>query len=156
MFSCAPFLWPVPFLYRNVASAPAWGPMAIPYPPLVVLSCPICPLVAVQSLLDCDWQPPSSKLQPRMCMFYRSSNKLSMLRAGPVAEWLSSRTLLRRPRVSGLNPGRGHGTAHQAMLRQRLTCRNWKDPQLKIHNYVPGALGRRRKNKIFKEINRAC
>ena len=42
--------------------------------------------------------------------------------AGPVAEWLSSRAPLQAAqRFVGSNPGRGHGTAHQAMLRQRPT-----------------------------------
>ena len=39
---------------------------------------------------------------------------------------------------SPVNPRHGHGTAHQAMLRWCPTCYSWKDPQLKIHNYVPG------------------
>ena len=39
---------------------------------------------------------------------------------------------------SGSNPGCGHGIAHQAMLRRGPTCRNCKDPQLKIHTYVQG------------------
>ena len=42
--------------------------------------------------------------------------------AGPVAEWLSLRTLLQAAQCFvGSNPGRGHGTAHQAMLRQHPT-----------------------------------
>ena len=45
--------------------------------------------------------------------------------AGPVAEWLSSRAPLQAAQgFVGLNPGRGHGTAHQATLRQRPTCHN--------------------------------
>ena len=46
-------------------------------------------------------------------------------RAGPVAEWLSSRAPLQAAQcfVSS-NPGRGHGTAHQTTLRQRPTCHN--------------------------------
>ena len=32
---------------------------------------------------------------------------------------------------AGSDPGRGHGTAHQAMLRRRPTCHNQKDRQLK-------------------------
>ena len=45
--------------------------------------------------------------------------------AGPVAEWLSSRALLQAAQCFvGLNPGRGHGTAHQTTLRQRPTCHN--------------------------------
>ena len=45
--------------------------------------------------------------------------------AGPVAEWLSSRAPLQAAQCFvGSNPGRGHGTAHQATLRQRPTCHN--------------------------------
>ena len=32
---------------------------------------------------------------------------------------------------AGSDPGCRHGTAHQAMLRQRPTCHTKKDPQLK-------------------------
>ena len=32
---------------------------------------------------------------------------------------------------AGSDPGCGHGTAHQAMLRWHPTCRNYKDPKLK-------------------------
>ena len=45
--------------------------------------------------------------------------------AGPVAEWLSSRAPLQAAQCFiGLNPGRGHDTAHQTTLRQRPTCHN--------------------------------
>ena len=45
--------------------------------------------------------------------------------AGPVAEWLSSRAPLHTAQCFiGSNPGHGHGTAHQTMLRQRPTCHN--------------------------------
>ena len=45
--------------------------------------------------------------------------------ASPVAEWLSSRTPLQAAQCFvGSNPGRGHGTAHQATLRQCPTCHN--------------------------------
>ena len=45
--------------------------------------------------------------------------------AGPMAEWLSSRAPLQAAQCFlGSNPGRGHGTAHQTMLRQRPTCHN--------------------------------
>uniref|UniRef100_A0A8C4MMA4 STEAP family member 1 n=1 Tax=Equus asinus TaxID=9793 RepID=A0A8C4MMA4_EQUAS len=45
--------------------------------------------------------------------------------AGPVAEWLSSRTPLQAAQCFvGSNPGRGHGAAHQTTLRQRPTCHN--------------------------------
>ena len=42
--------------------------------------------------------------------------------AGPVAEWLSSHAPLQAAQCFvGSNPGRGHGTAHQTMLRRRPT-----------------------------------
>ena len=45
--------------------------------------------------------------------------------AGPVAEWLSSRTPLQAAQCFvGSNPGRRHGTAHQTTLRQHPTCHN--------------------------------
>ena len=46
---------------------------------------------------------------------------------------------------AGSNPGRRRGTTHQAMLRQHPTCHNQKDTQLKIHNYVLGAFGQKKK-----------
>ena len=50
-----------------------------------------------------------------------------------MAEWLS---LPAPPSAAqgftSSDPGRGHGTAHQATLRQCPTCQNQKDPQLKI------------------------
>ena len=48
---------------------------------------------------------------------------------------------------AGSDPGRGQGTAHQAMLRQCPTCHNQKDPQLEYTTMYWGALGRRRKKK---------
>ena len=45
--------------------------------------------------------------------------------AGPMAKWLSWRTPLQAGQCFiGSNPRRGHGTAHQTMLRQRPTCHN--------------------------------
>ena len=45
--------------------------------------------------------------------------------AGPIAEWLGSCAPLQVTQCFvGSNPGRGHGTAHQAMLRRRPTCHN--------------------------------
>ena len=45
--------------------------------------------------------------------------------AGPVAEWLSSRAPASVAQgFTGSDPGRGRGTAHQAMLRQHPTCHN--------------------------------
>ena len=70
-----------------------------------------------------------------------------------MAEWLSLRAPLQVAQCFvGSNPGRGHGTAHQTTLRQRPTCHNWKDPQRRIHNYVPEGFGEKKgKNKIFKK-----
>ena len=51
---------------------------------------------------------------------------------------------------AGSDPGRGHGTARQAMLRRCLTCHSWKDPQLKIHNCVPGGFGEKKEKKKSK------
>ena len=47
--------------------------------------------------------------------------KNMFLGAGPVAEWLSWRAPLQAAQCFvGSNPGRGHGTARQTMLRRRL------------------------------------
>ena len=43
----------------------------------------------------------------------------------------------------GLDPGRRHGTAHQAMQRRHPTCHNQKDMQLGYTTMYWGALGRR-------------
>ena len=43
--------------------------------------------------------------------------------------------------AQGSDPGREHGTAHQATLRQRPTSPNWKDLQLNTTVYK-GGLGR--------------
>ena len=66
-----------------------------------------------------------------------------------MAEWLSSHAPLQAAQAFNCsNPGRGHGTAHQVTLRQRPTCHNWKDPQRRIYNYVPGGFGEKKeKNK---------
>ena len=54
-----------------------------------------------------------------------SPQEITLPGAGPVAEWLSSRALLPAAQCFvGSNPGRGHGTAHQTMLRRRPTCHN--------------------------------
>ena len=83
---------------------------------------------------------------------YRIKNSLA-IRAGPVAEWLSSRAPLQAAQCFiGSNPGHGHGAAHWATLRWRPTCYNWKDPQRRICNYVPGGFGEKKeKNKILKK-----
>ena len=51
--------------------------------------------------------------------------KTSVYVAGPVAEWLSLRAPLQAAQCFvGLNPGCGHGTAHQTTLRWHPTCHN--------------------------------
>ena len=52
------------------------------------------------------------------------------------------------------DPGRVHGTAHQAMLRQRPTQHNQRDSQLEYATMYWGALGRRIKNK--RKIGNRC
>ena len=65
--------------------------------------------------------------------------------AGPVAKWLSLRAPLQAAQgFIGSNPGRGHGTTHRATLRRRPTRHSWRDPQLRIHNYVPGGFGEKK------------
>ena len=62
-----------------------------------------------------------------MYVNYISINLLKIVTqgVGPVAEWLSSSALLQAAQCFvGLNPGRGHGTAHQTTLRRRPTCHN--------------------------------
>lgn len=41
---------------------------------------------------------------------------------------------------AGLHPERHPSTAHQAMLRWRPTCHNWKNPQLKCIQLCAGGL----------------
>ena len=74
--------------------------------------------------------------------------------AGPVAEWLSLHAALQAAQCFiGSNPGPGHGTAHQALLRWRPICHNWEDPQRRIYNYVLGGFGEKKeKNKIKKML----
>ena len=55
---------------------------------------------------------------------------------------------------AGSSPGHGCGIARQAMLRQCPICHNWRDPQLRIYNYVLGGFGEKKgknKNKILKK-----
>ena len=46
-----------------------------------------------------------------------------------------------------LDSGHGHGTAYEAMLRQRPMCHNWKDPKLKYTTMYWGDLGRKVRKK---------
>ena len=80
-------------------------------------------------------------------------NCLRNVGAGPTAEWLSSCALLRRPRASPvwILGGHGHGTAHQPTLRQASHMPQLEGPTTKYTTMYWGALGRKRKNKIFKK-----
>ena len=58
------------------------------------------------------------------------------------------------PGFPSLDPGRGRGTAHQALLRRPHTAQP-EGPTTRTYNYVPGALGRR-KRKTKKKIGNRC
>ena len=50
--------------------------------------------------------------------------KLKFCGAGLMAEWLSSHSASAAQGFASLNPGRRHGIAHQAVLRQHPICHN--------------------------------
>ena len=54
---------------------------------------------------------------------------------------------------AGLDPGRGHGTTHQATLRRRPICHNWKDLQLRYTAVYQGRFGeiKQEKKKFISE-----
>ena len=54
---------------------------------------------------------------------------------------------------TGSDPGRRHGTAHQATLRQHPTCHNQKDPQRRIYKYVLGGFGEKKEKIKSLKIN---
>ena len=61
----------------------------------------------------------------KILFIFLSTSKEVCKGVSPVAEWLSSPTPLQAAQCFiGLNPGRGHGAAHQTTLRQRPTCYN--------------------------------
>ena len=63
-----------------------------------------------------------SNIQGFLNIILRSARDIG---AGPMAEWLSSHSLLQAAQCFvGSNPGHGHGTAHQTTLRQCPTCHN--------------------------------
>ncbi|XP_070123667.1 TM2 domain-containing protein 1 isoform X6 [Equus caballus] len=67
---------------------------------------------------------------------------------GPVAEWLKfACSALVAQGFAGLDPGRGHGTTHQAVPRWHPTLHNQKDLQLEYTTMYWGDLGRRRKKR---------
>ena len=61
---------------------------------------------------------------------------------GQVVEFMHSASAAQG--FTGSDPGRGHGAAHQTMLRWHPTCHNQKHPQLKVHNYVPEGFGEKK------------
>ena len=64
-------------------------------------------------------------LEIKMLFFTAQAKNGPSEGAGPMAEWLSSRAPLQVAQCFvGSNPGRGHGTAHQTMQRQRPTYHN--------------------------------
>ena len=67
----------------------------------------------------------------------------------PVVKFTSSDSVAQG--FTGLNPGHGHGTAHQAMLRQCPTCHNWRDPQLKYTIMYWGAYGEKKEKNLKKK-----
>ena len=74
--------------------------------------------VGISSYLHCSKDP------NKICLIF-SVSKIHKSGAGPMAEWLSSCALLQAAQCFvGSNPGRGHGTAHRSMLRQRPTYHN--------------------------------
>ena len=118
---------------------------------------PVCSLCA-----KLDWQWPldvAFRLLTSVNLSHRTSSddlllvaSIRISRGRPGGRVVKcARSTLAAQGFAGSDPGCGHGTAHQAVLRQHPTCHNKKDPQLKICNYVPGALGRKRKNKIFEK-----
>ena len=57
--------------------------------------------------------------------YYVAIKNKAVQGADPVAEWLGSCSPLQAAQCFvGLGPGHGHGTAHQATLGRRPTCRN--------------------------------
>ena len=53
--------------------------------------------------------------------------------------------------LAGLDPGRGHGTTHQAMVRRRSHMPQLEGPTTKIYNYVQGGFGEEKKKKAGKK-----
>ena len=78
---------------------------------------------SLQQIRVRDWRLPSRPLGTNVASLLFVKNCV-YCGAGPVAEWLSSRSASAAQGLTSSDPGRGHGTAHQATLRQRLTCHN--------------------------------
>ena len=56
---------------------------------------------------------------------------------------------------ASLDPGHGHGTAHQAMLRLHPHIAQPEGPTTRIYNYVLGGFGNKKKEKN-KKIGHRC
>ena len=65
---------------------------------------------------------------------------------GPVVRFPHSASMAQG--FVGSDPGCGHGTARRATLGWHPTCHSWEDPQLKIHSYVLGGFGEKKKKNI--------
>ena len=103
------------------------------------------------SLLDFTAQIPSFGTTHIISLCWRFS-KIAILRGrlcGRVVEFTHS--ALAAQDFTSSNSGRRHDTAHQAMLRRRPMCRNWKDPQLKYTTMYQGAFGEKGKLKSLKK-----
>ena len=83
----------------------------------------------IWALMSCLISMPSSFLFIHSCIllikWVNNFKQCGEQGAGPVAKWLSSCVPPSAAQgFTGSDPGRRHGTAHQAMLRQRPKCHN--------------------------------
>ena len=100
-----------------------------------------------------DWGDEEEAVNERVLITERVNRKRMTNRHFKVVCWglprgrvvKVSHSALAVPGFASSHPGCGRGTTHQAMLRRHPTCHNWKDPQLKIHNYVLGAFWEKKK-----------
>ena len=58
--------------------------------------------------------------------------------------------------AQGSDPGHGHGTARQAVLRRGPTSSQLEGPATKIHNNVPGGFGEIKQKKKTKKTGNSC
>ena len=92
---------------------------------------------------------------PKIGKFSSSFKSCKILGAGPMAEWLSSHAPLQAAQCFiDLNPGCGHGTAHQTTLRQHSPMPQLEGPTTKNIQLCTGGFGEKKeKNKILKNNN---
>ena len=77
---------------------------------------------------------------------FNNSGKFLVQGASPVAEWLSSRSASVAQSFAGSDPGCGHSTARQAMVRWHPTC-HIEGPTTEIYNYVLWGFGEKKQEK---------